>query len=562
MPGNVSPVFDPQGLNHIWKKSEIYTGPTGTGIYVPKIDDLVYHFDDNVLIWERVSDLNIGNYLATLVPIAPQGDNILTPGEIALGAGPGTPMQTLRMFINTRTIPYSAALDSRYQVYGSAVVSCKVFAGTNVSEGGRVISAVYDNGGNYIGEDVPMELVASDAYNNNNAIKVVQPFKTSDNLTDGEVVTAVFYDSLSNVVGMQQFVVKSVAFVRQLGAGIKTVSGVGLLTPFLSTLNSKQIVYPRNLPLQAENLTGVVYYTDGSELHLSVDGDRFSVTGLDAYDATTEGISFPLVVKYELGVNEQAYSNVGGVDHVSEIFTVTTDVVNRQYETRLYVFPKWLDVTRGYTLTWWLYDASRSLAKDVTSIVDLAVDSAPFNPLAYGIKQTLKAKFNMADVAGNYEQFIVTQDVDVKLMATGTFRQDLSTPPNWFTSPISGHSPMFGGGVFAAFTVVSGLTKNFTVKGNISQLTDWLTAYFTNSQPLVLSPGETVPPTPTHFTISINGAEFQYPIDQWNQTLVISANCSNNDTLYVRFQYAGQQMLELGIAGMPLYQRNDDGSYV
>lgn len=558
---NVSPIYDPAGRFTVWKLTEIYTGPTGTGQYVPKVDDLVVSIVDGVANWSRVSEVNIGSYISTLVPILPVPDNYLTPGEIALGVSPGAPPSTYLLYVNKRTVPYSAALDSRLQVYGSAVNSCKVFAGTDISGAGRVISATYDNGGNFVGEDVSLELVASDAFNNNNAIKVVQPFKTSANLSDGEVATAVFYDISGSVVAMQQLLVKNTAFVRALGAGVKTVVGVGLLTPFLSVINAKTISYPRNLTLTAGNLTGVVHYSDGTEVHLPVDGTRFSVSGLDSYDPTSVGVSFPLVIKYVLGVGEQAYSGMGGGNQVSDTYTLTTTDFNRQYQVRLFPFPKWLDTVRGYNLAWWLYDATRSIAVDVTNLVQYASGSPAFVGTSYGIKQTLNMQINMSAVGGNYENYIYTQEVDVKLQAPGTFRQDLSTPPNWYTAAVSGSTPMFGGSVYATFVAGAGLSKTFNVAGGFTTLQDWLTAYFTNSEPIVLTPLETAAPAPTHFTININGAEFQYAIANWNQPLVISAAANNNDTVYVRLQYAGQQMLELGIAGMPLYQKNGDGSY-
>lgn len=562
MSGNISPIYDPEGRFNIWKKPEIFTGPDGTGQFVPKVDDLVVDIISNVVNWSRVSDVNIGNYLSTLVPIAPVPDNSLGIGDISVGVGMGRHNETAFVYINKNTIPYSLATDGRRYVYGSDKVYCKIFAGTDISGVGRVISAVYNSSGDFVTENVSLELVATDAFNNNVGIKSVMPCKTSANLVDGEVVTLVYYNSSGDVVQKEQFQVVNTAFIRKSGAGVKTVVGVGLLNPFLSTQNGKTLVYPRNLALSAENLTGVVYYNDGSEQHLPVDGVVFSVTGLDAYDSSIPGESFPLVVKYQLDVNEQAYGNVGGANHVSENYVITTAAPNLNYEVRLFPAPKWIGATQGYGLTWWLYDAARSSAVDVSSLVSLASDSAPMSPRAYGVKQTLKARINLSFVAGNYNSFVHTQLVDITLQSPGTFRQDSSTPPNWFISPVSGITPMAGAGVFTSFKPVSGNTSLFKVRANITNLQDWLTAYYYDSQPIILTPAESVPPTPTHFVLSINGAEFQYPLASWNQDLMITASCANSDTVYIRFQYAGQQLLELGVIGMPLYQRNDDGSYV
>ncbi len=561
MPQNNTPIFDPEARFTVWKIEEIYTGPTGTGRYVPKIGDMVVEIIADMVNWFIVTDLNIGSYISTLTPAAPAGAPDLTPYQIAMGVGPNVTNQTYRVYIDKRTVPYSVNVDGRVHIYGSDAAYCKLFVGTDLSGAGRVISAVYDNGGDYVGENVVLELVASDAYTNNMAIKTVAACKTSANLSDGEVITAVFYATNGNVVDKRQLLVENTAFIRSMSTNAKQVVGVGILSPFISGSNSKAIIYPRNVALSAENLTGIVYYSDGTELVLPVDGDRFAVAGLESFDSTSVGVTYPLVALYSLSSNEQAYGGVGGVQSVSENYTVTTAAANLDYEVRLFPYPKWVDDTTGYLLTWWLYDAARSLSLDVTNLVDLATDSAPFLRKAYGIKQTIKARLNLAQVNGNYDVYIHTQTVDVKLQAPGTFRQNLSTPPNWYVTPVSGQTPLFGGGVFATYTIVGGADKTFKIKGNFTTQEAWLQAYYYNTLPLVLSPSETQAPEPTHFALVINGAEFQYTLASWNATLSINVEASNNDTVYIRFQYDGQTLLELSCAGMPLYQLNSNGSY-
>ena len=562
MPDNITPIYEPEARFTIWRMDEIYTGPTGVGVYVPKVDDMVVEVVNNVVTWYIVTELNIGSYLSTLVPAAPSESSSLSPYDVALGVGPGANNQTYRVFIDKRTVPYGLDVDARLHIYGSAAVTCKIFSGVDLSATGRVISAVYDNSGVYLGENISLELVATDAYANNQAIKTVLPAKTSANLNDGEVVTLVAYSINGTVVCKQQLLVENTAFIRSSNASAKTVVGVGLQSPFLASGSSKNIVYPRNLTLSAENMIGVVYYSDGTEMSLPIDGTRFSVAGLDSYDSNSVGVTYPLVAMYELSSNEQAYGGAGGLRTVSELYTVTTANVNLDYEVRLYPYLKWVDTNTGYRLLWWLFDAARSLAVDVTDLVSLAPDSAAFLPKAYGIKQTLNATIDLATVGGNYNTFIHTQEVDVKIQAPGTFRQNLSTPPNWYVTPIAGQSPMFGGGVFATYTIVSGNTKTISLKGSYNTLENWLQAYYFNSQPMVLEPDETVAPTPTHFTVVINGAEFQYAIAAWDTLLTLTVAATNNDTAFIRFQYAGQTMLELGCAGMPMYQLNSNGSYV
>ncbi len=560
---NTQPEFDTERGARTWHKRDIYTGPSGQGTVVPNLDDLVYEIVGGVIVWSYVSDVNTGNYLATLVPSGPVATHNLSADDVALGVGPGAFPHNYVMYVDKSTVPYTACLDARAPIYGTDVATCKVFVGTDLTAAGRVVSAMYNSGGTYLGEDVPMELVATDTYNNNVGIKTVAPFKTSAPLADGEVVTAVFYNTGGQVVGKQQFKVENTRFVRRASQAARTVVGLKLQTPFLSLLNAKTIVFPQNLTLVQENLIGVVVYNDGQEVPMPVDGERFIVEGLDAYDAQATGISFPLVLKYVLDTNENAYGGVGGVEFVTEEYTLVTAAPNLNYDVRLIPFPKWVDATAGYRLTWYLFDASRSVGLEVTTLVNLADGSAAFQPTLYGHKQTIRAIINMAQVEGNYNSFNHLQEVDVSLLAPGTYRQNLATPPNWLVTPVAGNTPMFGVGVFATFVTGAGSLKTFRLKGNFNSLNDWLQAYYYNALPIVNAPAESEAPEPTHFVLVVNGAEFPYAIDAWNDDLTVSVTATNNQTVYVRFQYEGQEdMLELSAAGMPLYQVNTNGSYI
>ena len=47
MPGtNTVPVQNPEGRWTIWNYNDLFTGPTGTGIYVPNVNDEVHQIVD------------------------------------------------------------------------------------------------------------------------------------------------------------------------------------------------------------------------------------------------------------------------------------------------------------------------------------------------------------------------------------------------------------------------------------------------------------------------------------------------------------------------------------
>ena len=552
-----APIYNPNGLWQIWNYNDIYTGPSGTGSYVPKVGDQVNQIVGNVITEYIVESVALGSLLSVLTPSAPLAAiaNTVNESNILFGNNPNT----YAIYIDKSVIPFALNVDARLIVKGSMITACKIFEGTDLSVVGSVISAVYDTSGNYVGENVGLSLVASDAYNNNIAIKVVNACNTSANLLDGELVTAVFYNIAGNVVSKEQLFVYNTGFVRSLNTAAKTVIGIGLVSPFLSSTNSSLINYPLNLQLSISNLIGVVYYSDGSSVSMAIDGVKFSVSGLSAYSSTNVNQSYPLVATYVLQANESAYGvNSINVAHFSKAYTLVTSAANLVYQTQLYAYPVWNGTQ--YMLEWFLYDMARSLSIDVTNLVVL---TNTYNGTLYGTKQTVNASINLGNVNPAYGTFNYEQSVDITLQAPGTFRQNAATPPNWYATPVTGTTPMFGAGCFATYLVNSPSNRSVNIMGIYTTEAAWLTAYYINTLPLTLAGIETVPPTPTHFNLIINGASTTYPLSAWNAVLTISQVISANSTLFIEFiERTSSVDLQLSVAGVPFYQINSSGVYL
>ena len=565
MPNNIAPIYDPTGLWKVWNINDIYTGPTGTGAYVPKVGDQINQIVGNVITSFIVESIAPGSMIATLTPAAPPANaGLLTNQDVLFGVGPGTPSDTYRVYIDKSVIPYSLAVDARLMVAGSLITTCKIFAGSDLGTTPNVISATYDSGGNYVGENVSLELVASSTYNTNTAIKVVSLCNTSADLANGDIVTAVFYDTNGYVVSKRQLLVENTGFIRSSDANSRAIIGIGIQSPFLSSTNSTVINYPLNLQMDPANMTGVVYYSDGSSASMAIDGVRFSISGLDSYLATAVGQSYPIVVRYVLQSGEIAYgTNNVNETHISKNFTLNTVAANLNYQVRLFAYPVWNNSGSTYTLKWFLYDAARSISIDVTSYVTLQSGSPAFNPTAYGVRQTLTGFLNLANVDVRYNSFVYSQSIDVNIEAPGTFRQNSSTPPNWFVTPVSGTVPLFGSGVFATFYNIGAGNTQVKLQGNYLTLSNWLAAYYRNASPLVLLPSETAAPTPTHFNMVYGGSSVEYPIASWNAVITVAQTLITNDTMYLEFfeRTAGGD-LQLAVAGVPIYAVNALGVYL
>ena len=560
---NVSPVYNPASRWQIWNINEIYLGTVGTGKYVPQLGDEVHEIMGASITRYVVAALNE----ESLVPTLRQENRALitdplSENDVLLGVGPGWQSDTYRVYVDTSVMPYRMAVDARLKVGGSQCSAAKLFKGADISDTGTVVSGVYNANGHLISENVALELVASTIITNS-AIKVVAPCHTTSELLNGEVLTAVFYDTSGFVVSKRQLLVELTAFIRSTDANRLYVSSISLECPFMSSANTRLIQYPLNVPLSALNLIGVVNYSDGSSARMAVDGTKFSVAGLNAYAATIVGQKSQLVLKYALGLNEVAYgAHQGSAAHISEIYEITTVNTDGAYAVQLYAYPVWVNAASGYRLSWFLYDLERSVRYEVTPDVTLS-SAYTFAPLSYGVRQTLNAVINLKDVNGTYRSFVHTQYLSVLLNKPGTARPNIDSEPNWYMSVTAGLTSPYGPKAWATYYRRSGTEQEVRLVAGAATPTEWLERVYWSTAPLFDANVEAHAPLPTHFALVAGEVTTEYPLSDWNAVLALGQTLTNNATVYLRFfKRTSETDLQLSIAGLPLFAVDADGAYI
>lgn len=567
--GNTVPIYNPQAAWQIWNWNDIFTGPTGTGQYVPKVGDVVYQIENSTKTEYVCRAVNTQTFLSDLAVI----NNTTLDGTFNMstlfGVGPGTQADTYRVYIDKSVTPYRMGCDGRLSIAGSLVAYVKFFAGTDISPEGAVISQVYDSSGVFIGENVALEQVGvwqGNALVDNTAIKVPKTCYTQAELADGDIITCVAYDTAGFVVSKRQLLVENTGFVRGLDASAKEVVSIGLLTPFLAAPNSTKINFPVNVPVVAMNLVGVVSYSDGSTVEYAVDGTKFSVAGLDAYAPTIVGQSVPIVLKYQLQPGESAYGmNNTNSDHVSAAYTIETQAVDGNYQVQLYCYPEWINHISGYAIRWYMYDLNRSQVTDVTAYVTIDPSRGPiFNPTLYGAKQTLYVYLNLQDVNVIYNRFYHVQIVDIVLNNPASTRPAINGLPDWQVTQQAGQVPLFGPGVHARCYSQNLNSNQLNLQGDFTgDYTGWLNAYYRLTRPLFNPSTETSAPDPTHFAIFAGNFRTEYPLSQWNQLIVLTQPLTNNSTIYLQFfKRTAQADLQLSVAGIPLWMTDVNGNYI
>lgn len=556
----VAPIYNPDGRFQVWSLSEVWIGTTGTDMYVPNVGDYVV---DNLGTgeWYSVSAINQTTLVATLTPVITAQVGSFDSNDLLMGVGPGTQSDTYRVYLDQSVIPFQLAVDARLKVGGTMASYAKIFQGAILGSTGTVISAVYDGSGNFLGENVPLQLVATSVSGDvNYSIKIVSQCNTSVPLIDGEVVTCVIYAADGSVLSKRQLLVENTAFIRSSSADQKYITSIALQSPFMSTSDPNTLVYPINVPKEGLNLMGQVNYSDGSKALLPVDGTKFVLYGLDNYVATIVGQKFNLSLIYNLSSDETVYgamanvNGIGGATFISETYTATTENQDGAYTLKLYCVPQFIDSVNGYRLDWYLFNLDRNLAVLVTPHVTFVANSPAFLPTGYGTAQNLQVQINLSSISSTYPNFNFTETLTLTLYRNGTDH----TGTNWTVAYAPGQNPPYGQGLSASTTYVNASLMQVNISQGLTDQEAWLDALYSGALPLTDPAQETEAPTPNMFAFVFpNQPDVVFPISQWNSQLAVGTVVPNGGTLVVKFFLrTTENDILLSLAPLDVWQTN------
>lgn len=539
----MSPIYDPDARWCIWELSEIWQGASGKK-YVPKVGD--YVIEKNEYITYIVDAIDPITLIPTLREIKNNtSSGVFTSSDMLFGTGTSASPDTYRIYVDKSTTPYTMAIDSRLKVYGSMTSYCKIFKGADLGGTGQVVSMMFGPSGNFSTNNVPLELVAIDNHTNYH-IKTVQPCKTTVELEDGELLTAVIYSDNGHVVSKRQVLVENTAFIRSIDVSTKYVTHISLKSPFISATNDNLIEFPVNVPTNALNLIGVVHYSDGSKLELPVDGGKFKMLGIAQYVSAIVGQELNVVLSYSLAPNEVAYTGVVSNGHyITEAYTLRTINPNYSYSVKLYAYPEWVDETNGYRLKWWLLNLDRNVKFEVTDHIQFNPATGSYNPKDYGVTQRKSVAINLRNVSAAFKNFLHTQLVDISL-----YGKPVDTTTAWTVSHESTIArPNYGLELNAK--QVSSYVMN--ISSGITDQEEWLNRVYKQTFPMIDVTRELDAPTPTHLQITYNGELVEVPLSVWASDLTFVNPLSIYKNVYITFiRRSGAEVTYLSQAAMIL----------
>lgn len=537
----------------IWGLSDIYLGPNSKGRYIPKVNDRVINNDTDEHF--RVVSIDSTTMISRLSPIIKTAtDDTTDKDSLLLGKHPLSEFDTHRVYVDKSVKPNTLTVDQRMFVGGSMTTYAKIFTGDIFGGNAVEVGAFFDTLGNIVSTNIPLELAETYEDRTVHHIKSVMPCKAIKDLNSGEYVTVVFYNDDGGVVRIRRALIVETTLVRKLSADRRIIESIHLESPLLSKADPKLIQYPMHLTVDSFNLYGVVTYTDGSTLRMPVDGTKFTLMGLNGFEATYVSQKAPLVLKYNMSSDEMALDAKGNADRFkTESYSLVVVKADGKFNVRLYAYPKWIDEVNGYRLEWFLFNLDRGSYSRVTPWVTINENTATFDPSLYSVNQKLSVSIDLNKVNGSLRNYVHSQIVDVSLLRQGTDHSGTM----WTVGFEPNQSPLFGRENAISMQYINQNLKYLDLTLGETTFENWIQRAYYQTRPLYNTEAEIEPVKPNMFLILTGGKTYEYRIEQWNSKIEISSLMENNDTLFVVFiKRTAAKDLYLSIAGFPIFQKS------
>ena len=535
----VAPIYQPDARWTIWSIRDIYRAenPIGANRHIPKVNDWVVEPETGTIY--IVTDLHNVTYIPELTPLTIK--QTVSNDEII-----SSTLDNYRIYYDKSVTPYTLTPDSFMRTYSTTASFARIYKGTDIDPT-KIISRRYDNSGNFIGHDIPLTMVQFNSHDNY-GVKSIPACNTTVELSEGEVCIIVVFDSNSKVISKVKCIIDNTTYVSQAYAEQKYITEIFIKSVFIEDTSTGDINYPVNLPIPSFNPIAVVQYNDGSQIEYPVDGDKFSLFGLDQFTSTIVGHKVPLVLSYRLDPNEAALANVDSDGfYVTRPYNLVVSNPNRSYNVKMYVYPVWVDQLNGYRYKVFLMNLDRNVLFDITNVVGLTQNSPSFNPLAYGITQRLTFVVDLAKVGGVYSTYLHIQTVDIILRGQAS---DTSLTNVWEVgSQVPSALPYYGTNLRAVRN--EAVHSKVYIGNNFSTVQEFIDKVYRSTGPLYNPLTELEAPAPTHIEVCYGDKTVLMPIANYDQEVIFPVTVdklSNVEIVFYKETVTGY--LKLSVASM------------
>lgn len=451
--------------------------------------------------------------LSTLVPMVEARSNFEAQAtKLYAGSGAGRVMDADRIYLNEKNARLPFEVDGRIRGYGSDVSYFKIFLDSDIHDTGTVISVRYDADGNPVGDRIGLELVDDTLPEK----AIFRPVRGNLNrkLKEGDRPTLVAYKDSGAVSFWQPLVVHYGAMVADVNAYTNYITGIHLESPYLVAGADNELEIPMNFLNSSLITHAYVNYKDGTKRRVEIGTEGMHLRGWNQFaGGHTAGQVRDLVLTYELGPGETAPLVEGGeTPHLAQAYKVTVVASNKLHAVKLFADLIYIGEEEGYQIRYWLMNLERSYYLDVTDQVTIGSGgTGPFQPKAYGVKQTMALRLDLSKVDPAFEQYVYTQAFDVTLVQNPSRS---ATP--YLLDYIPGSSRPFGAGLEFTYRKDTDDSLYLTLDSGISQQLDWMEQFYYRLHPLFDKGVETTPPAATHVRITYNNESFVVDVNDYD----------------------------------------------
>lgn len=549
------PIWDPKGLYKEWAESEIYfgrdkIGEGNNGRYVPNVGNKV--FSEKTGTWV-VSELDP----TTLIPKLRKYVEPVSGGagekDYLLGVGPRYPEPGYFIYVdNNQRVP-RVSLDAQSYFAHHAVAYFRAYAGTEISVNAEVISAWFDQSGNY--RDDIINKVKIPAVESPDGLEhfTAEEFWATRKLIPGEPILLAAFSQENVVIAQTVFVVRDGSYVRRGNTPVRQISSIELICPYLSPNDTEdRIRIPTGTNIKSVVMNCRLTLNDGKTLDLPIDGTKIRVQGLEETVATSPGYLRDIILYYYLGEGEvYVGSQANDGSAMTRRYTVEVDPTQDTYGFKLFVFPSWIDEQHGYGLIAFLHDYDHSQVYDVTGMVELDSNSSEWDPLLYSKKQYLRFAIDVSKVDPRFSAYRHVQPMQFTLMAAGIADQD----NRWRVYFENGQAPAYGDGCVSNWTFVSSQVWTVDISCQCKTYEQWLDKLYYRTLPMFDPQTESKPLEPTHFILAVEGQRYRHPVSDWNAVIQTKTAGTNGETAVIHWiRNTGQADLWLGTSGLAIKQ--------
>jgi hypothetical protein len=447
-------------------------------------------------------------------------------------------------------------LDDRLHSLAVNAAYCIVYLGTDITKAPVAVSANYDQNMTYLDNKIPLVL-SEELDGKNYTKKVPVPSFCNRSLVSGTPLTVVMYSAAGDPLSYQTILARDTAFIPSGNAPVRRIVNISIDSPFLSADEENTLLIPQDTDMDSLGIRGVVQYNDGPVI-MGLDNAKFVLDGLKHFVASYPNQKHPLVLTYHLGAGESAEAATqlaNGKAHISKNYTARITEVPGSRNVKLFVIPRWDNPTTRWYLDYFIYNLDRGTYHYVNPTwIELGVNSPSFDPVNYQIVQHLTVAVDIEKVHPSLPKHRHVQSFDIALRGNGV---NAGNATQWYLyyTP-SDPTTAYGDLLFCEMKRISvGVEWEVRIDCGLTNIVEWLDRVFYKTQPLYDKKTETRAPAPTHFILSINGINNEYPISSWNTVMKSETGGSQSASAILHFlARVGNKDLHLGASPLRIVQ--------